>query len=206
MKKPPATQPVVAIEKENIKPTIQQPYWLLKSNTCKKLGAKAVGGISYQLLGDIERQILSVRITANFGGGYFSREIVPFSAVKACLDRRAEDKPFASKLFKEAFIGRSSNNAGFMAALLRAENLISLAPDTETQHVTSGDWTAFVKTMLVVPGEKIEIEMPMPVNVQPETPPEAANVPAQAKTTKTHPPKRPKAESPADNPPDETGE
>jgi hypothetical protein len=196
MKKPPATQPA-AIEKENVKPTIEQPFWLLKSNTCKKLGAKAVGGISYQLLGDIERQSLFVRITANFGGGYFSREIVPFSEVKACLDRRAEDKPFASKLFKEAFIGRSSNNAGFMAALLRAEGLLSLAPDTETQHVVAANWTAFVKTMLAVPGEKIEIEMPMPIKDQSASPPDA-NVPAQPEAKKTLTLKRPKADTPTE--------
>jgi hypothetical protein len=203
MKKPPATLPA-ATAIWNPKPTIEQPYWLLKSNTCKKLGVKAVGGISYQLLGDSERQNLYVRITANFGGGYFSREIVPFSAVKACLDRREADKPFPSKLFKEAFIGLSSNNAGFMAAILRAEGLLSLAPDTETQHIVAADWTEFVKTMLAVPGEKIEIEMPMPVKDQSESPP-AANVPAQTKTTKTLTLKRPKAETPADTP-DKTGD
>ena len=172
---------------------------------CKKLGAKAVGGISYQLLGDSERQNLYVRITANFGGGYFSREIVRFSAVKACLDRREADKPFPSKLFRASFVGKSSNNAGFMAAILRAEGLLSLAPDTETQHVVASDWTAFIKTMLAVPGEKIEIEMPMPVKDQSESPPDV-NAPAQAKTTKTLTLKRPKADAPAGNPPDKIGE
>lgn len=198
MKKPaaPATPPAEkpdATENLQVKRTHPVAFWMLKHATCKKLGRQSVGGISYEFLADIERQNLSVRITANFGGGYFSREIVPFSAVKACLDRREADKPFPSKLFKESFIGRSANNAGFMAALLRAEGLLALAPDTETQHIVSGDWSAFAKTMLAEPGEKIEIEMPIPVNVVADAEPDA-NVPVQQNTRKTLTVKRPKTE------------
>jgi hypothetical protein len=57
-----------------------------------------------------------------------------------------------------AFAGRSSNNAGFLAAILRAEGLLALAPDTEGRHVISGDWAAWKASVLAEPGQPVESE------------------------------------------------
>lgn len=130
--------------------------WLLKSATASKLGKYAEGGIDYQVTADVERTALSIAITGNSGGGYFSRERVPFAKIEACVSKCEAGKPFASKALADAFEGRSSNNAGFIVAALRAEGLLGPAPEAETQHVLTGDWAAWKKAMLAEVGTLIE--------------------------------------------------
>jgi hypothetical protein len=132
--------------------------WLLKSAKAMKLGKHAEGGIHYQILTDNQRQDPSFQIVGNEGGGYFSKEVVAFGNVEACLAAHPKDQPFPSKLLQTAFAGRSSNNAGFFAAILRAEGLLALAPDTEGRHVMSGDWAAWKASVLAEPGQLLEAE------------------------------------------------
>ena len=136
---------------------VPQSFWLLKNSTAPKLGARAEGSINYNVLADNERQLLFIAITGNKGGGYFSKEHVDISKIEACLDTTASAKPFPSKTFKEAFVGRSSNSAGSLVAVLRHEGLLALAPEAEAQHVRSGDWPAWKKAMLAEVGKLIEV-------------------------------------------------
>jgi len=135
-----------------------RPCWLLKSAKAMKLGKHAEGGIHYQILSDSQRHDLSLKIVGNEGGGYFSKEIVAFGSVEACLAAHPQDQPFPSKQLQTAFTGRSSNNAGFLAAILRAEGLLALAPDTEGRHIMSGDWAAWKASVLAEPGQPVESE------------------------------------------------
>jgi hypothetical protein len=136
---------------------ISLPYWLLKEGRCKKLGKHAEGGIKYQILASDDRASLYIRITENEGGGYFSKEIVPFVQIVQCLEKCDAATPFPSKALKEAFIGRSSNNAGFLAAILRKEVVLNAAKDAESQHVIAVDLNAWKKAALTPQGTKIEI-------------------------------------------------
>lgn len=163
------------------KPGMQQEFWILKSSTAPKIGKQSEGVIGYKILSDMERTCLHIVITSNEGGGYFSREIVPFNKIHACLKSRVQDKPFPSKLFKDAFIGRSSNNAGFLAAILRVLGLLATAPDAETQHVVGDDWEVWQKLMLAEKGEKIDMEIKQPDTKEEESSPE----PGPMKSTKT---------------------
>lgn len=133
------------------------PYWLLKDGKCKKLGKHAEGGIKYQILASDDRKHLHIRITDNEGGGYYSKEIVPFDLVELHLDDCVPDKPFPSKALKDAFKGKSSNNAGFLAAILRAEDLLTAAPDAETQHVRHGDMATWKAKLLTEAGTQITL-------------------------------------------------
>ncbi|MYM96491.1 hypothetical protein [Duganella vulcania] len=132
---------------------IAQSFWLLKEGIAPKLSARSEGSIGYNVLADIDRQQLFIAITSNRGGGYFSKERVGFTKIEACLDTSLPAKPFPSKTFKQAFVGRSSNNAGFLTTALRNEGLITAAPEAETQHV----WSAWKKAMFAEPGKLIEI-------------------------------------------------
>jgi hypothetical protein len=137
---------------------VPQSYILLKTANADKLGKNSAGGIAYRVLADTDRKNLYITITGNDGGGYFSREIVPFSQVEKCLTDFADaDKAFPSKLFKTAFVGRSSNNAGFLAAILRSEGLLAQAPDAETQHIRAGNWSAWLTAMFALLGEPFDI-------------------------------------------------
>jgi hypothetical protein len=61
--------------------------------------------------------------------------------------------PFAGKAFAPSFSSRSSNNPGFMAAILRAEGLLGPVPDKAHLHLVAGDWEAWKAAMLAQPGE-----------------------------------------------------
>jgi hypothetical protein len=161
----------------------KRSHWLLKSAKAIKLGKYSDGSIAYQVQADTDRVELFITITGNDGGGYYSRERVPLQKVEACLGKCEAGKPFPSKALKDAFVGRSSNNAGFMVAVLRAEGLLCAAPSAETQHALAGDWDAWKKTMLAEPGEPVEVDSNQ-IGAQPGDTPTEAQQPGHRKTQK----------------------
>ncbi|RYF46374.1 MAG: hypothetical protein EOO38_14235, partial [Cytophagaceae bacterium] len=140
-----------------VEPSSAEPYWLLRSGPAKKLGKQSKGSIAYQLLTNDARQEVWLTISSNDGGGYFSQEMVALASVQTCVSDIKPQEPFPSKLLQAAFTGRSSNNAGFLAAILRQESLLGPAPETEGKHILSGDWTAWKAALLALPGTPAEI-------------------------------------------------
>lgn len=134
------------------------PFWLLNAGKAKKLGQHSAGILNYHVLADHDRLGLLIAVTLNEGGGYFSRERVPFRTIVACLERYKSGVPsFVSKVLKDAFISKSANNAGFLCAVLHALGLLAAAPEAKTQHVVIGDWPLWEKTMLAETGTRIEL-------------------------------------------------
>ncbi|KAB7623400.1 hypothetical protein [Alkalilimnicola sp. S0819] len=123
-------------------------YHLLREGTATKLGQRAQGTITYRWLADPEHEQLFVALTGNESGGYFSREIVPFQAVEACFAHQDEALAFRTRIFRQAFVGKSTNNAGFLAAILRAEGLLGPAPEAAHEYVRLGNWAAWTAEML----------------------------------------------------------
>lgn len=160
------------------------PMWHLKTAKANKVSKYAEGSVEYQITADVDRTTLFIAITGNEGGGYFSRERVPFPKIEACASKCDASKPFPSRSFKDAFVGRSSNNAGFIVAVLRAEGLLGPAADAETQHVVTGDWSAWKQSMLTLTGTLIEAADGA-ANTQP--PPEAEHRKAPKQTTAKKP-------------------
>lgn len=127
-------------------------FLLLRSTQARKVGQRATGKIQYEILCDIKRESVFIRITGNEGGGYFSREKIDFDETIECVTGLDSGRALPSKAFAAAFVGRSSNNAGFLAAVLRAEGLLDAAPGTDFQHVISGDWSAWKNETLKLDG------------------------------------------------------
>lgn len=130
---------------------IESATLAVKTEAAPKLGRNG-GGITYKVLTDPERQHLFLSIVANDGGGYFSREIVAFDAVEACLPADPT-QPLAAKVFAAAFVGKSANNPGFMAAMLRAEGLLVGVEGQPHLHQVAGEWADWKRAMLALPGE-----------------------------------------------------
>lgn len=127
-------------------------YILLRSAHARKVGQRATGMIQYDLLCDVQRTSVFIRLSGNEGGGYFSREKIDFDKALECVANISSDRPLPSKVFASAFVGKSSNNAGFLAAVLREEQLLDAAPGTDFQHVASGDWSAWKVEILKLEG------------------------------------------------------
>lgn len=95
-------------------------------------------------------------VVANDGGGYWSRELIPFAKVEDCVSLHADSGlPFPSMLLRHAFVGRSSNNAPFLIAVLRDLGLLHAAPGKPFQHLVTGDWSAWKAHWQGQPGEDI---------------------------------------------------
>ena len=161
---------------------VAQATWLLKTATAMKLGKQATGGISYEILTDRERTEPMIKITGNDGGGYVSKEILSFRKIEDCIKKQEPDQPFPSKVLQAVFTGRSTNNGGFLAAILRAEKLLALAPDAEGRHVIAGDWAEWKASLLAEPGQPIVAEAAPTVDAAPD---KTAAEPSQADETKT---------------------
>lgn len=133
------------------------PFWLLKSGMAKKLGQHSSGILNYHIFTDNDRRGLLIAVTRNEGGGYFSRERVPFRAIVTCLEKYKSGVPFVSKVLKDVFVSKSANNAGFLSAVLHALGLLAPAHPAKTQHVVTGDWLLWEKTTLAETGTRIEL-------------------------------------------------
>jgi len=130
-------------------------YIMLKSATTPKLGKHSDGTISYKVACDMGQTALFLAITGNSSGGYFSREYVPVARIEALLGK-LDQLGFPSKGLKAAFTGKSSNNAGFLAAILHAEGLLVRASESETKHVCTGDWAKWETSLLALEGTQDE--------------------------------------------------
>ena len=129
-------------------------YLSLKLSQAPKAGLHAKGQVSYRVLSDVDRQQLFLTLVGNEGGGWFSTEIVPLVRVEAALAESPDDgKPLPSSALRRAFVSRSVNNAGFLAAVLRAEGLFEPSIEAPSRHVRGEDWDTWKQAMLSEPGD-----------------------------------------------------
>ena len=106
-----------------------KPYRLLKSDIAAKLSARSTGGITYMLLADVgDEPELHIAVTANEGGGLWSKEAVALNTIETVLDAYAS-APFPTKALRGAVVGRSSNNPPFCLAVLKDLGLVAPAPE-----------------------------------------------------------------------------
>jgi len=121
------------------------------------LGQHSAGILNYHVVADNDCRGLLIAVTKNEGGGYFSRERVPFHVIITCLEKYKPGAPFVSNVLKDVFVSKSANNAVFLCEVLHALGLLSAAPVAKTQHVVTGDWPLWEKTMLAETGTRIEL-------------------------------------------------
>ena len=125
--------------------TVQTPYRKVIEARAPTLSGSS--GIRYAVLTDPGRSRIFLTILANEGGGNFNREIVAFDDIEEAIADQPAEMPFGVKVFRVAFIGKSNNNAGFLAAALVHAGL--LAPSAvKHQYLKAGDWPAFEADML----------------------------------------------------------
>ena len=95
---------------------------------CPKLTPRGQGILSYEFgVNDGSGEIF-IRIAANSQGGTCSFEWIPLKTVEDLLEKNDEDN-FSAILFRKAFISKSANNHGYLAAILKAVKVIGPAPE-----------------------------------------------------------------------------
>ncbi|WP_338648958.1 hypothetical protein [Pseudomonas sp. ML2-2023-3] len=129
----------------------------LKTREAAKVGQYSTGRITYEVLADEGRDNIWIRIMNNDSSGWFSRELLTIEKIEACVEGIKEGEAMLSKRFAAAFKSRSANNAGFLAAALRAEGLLLPAPEQTSRHILGEDWEAWKTGLLDLPGDLIDL-------------------------------------------------
>lgn len=122
--------------------------------------------IRYAVFADLDRSQIFLTITTNRGGGNWNREVVSLTNIETALAEVPAGEPFGSKVLRLAFVGRSNNNAPFMAAALVHAGLMAPAKDMKHKLVRAGDWTTWANTMLARDGEPIHFPPTAPAEGQ----------------------------------------
>lgn len=108
---------------------------IVKVDSCPSLTGKST--LTYHI--GLDADGIHIRVHANTGGGYFSKEWIAFSAIQETLEKQT--KPFSSILLKPLFQGKSSNTPAFLLSALKHEGVII---DSEKSGYECGDIAKFV--------------------------------------------------------------
>ncbi|EGV27824.1 hypothetical protein ThidrDRAFT_4362 [Thiorhodococcus drewsii AZ1] len=137
----------------------QETITPIRQATIAKLSERAIGRMTYQI-GVGESKTVYLAVTANDGGGYFSREWIALPRIRAVLaDIWDADTPFTTSLLRAVYHNKSANNGGFLAAMLRHEGLLTAADPPHLHRITS-DWEAWEceQWRCFEAGERLEAE------------------------------------------------
>ena len=92
-------------------------------------------------------------IQKNDDGGHFSNEIVSYERITECVEGLEE--PVYSRVFRSVFDSKSTNNAGFLLAVLRHESLLKTGDDGK--HYIQPNWDKWEKTTLALKPEEVDL-------------------------------------------------
>lgn len=119
---------------------------ILTSGIATLLSPGSTTTVGYEVGHEPESVELLIRLTGSSGGGLCSKEWFSLTHVIDLLNEQQPDKAFTSGLFKVIWNFKgSSNNAGFLAAVLRHLELTSAAPEVRFGHLITGkhiEWFA----------------------------------------------------------------
>ncbi|MGH8389278.1 MAG: hypothetical protein ACRESJ_27990 [Pseudomonas sp.] len=143
--------------------TIQPSFMDLlavKEGQASKLSSGAEGKITYQLALSADKKQVFIALIDSGSQGYFSREWINADTILEILEglgQRAE--AFPSKVLLPVFVGRSSNNAPFLAAALLAEKLLGRDGKLESKLRVIGDASSWKKAVLALKGKPMRIRL-----------------------------------------------
>ena len=92
---------------------------------CPKLTSRGQGILSYEF--GVNEDEFFIRIAANSQGGTCSFEWIPLETIEDLLESNKEES-FSAVIFRKAFISKSANNHGYLAAILKAVKVIGADP------------------------------------------------------------------------------
>jgi len=136
-----------AVSTEQEKPVATPDIRLLKSDNCPSLSGKST--LTYHV-GASPESVVSIRIFANSGGGFFIRDWIEFKTLQKVLEKRTGANPVTSSAFGELFPGKSVNTTGFLLAVLKHIELVKPLPDKPRcyEFVDPSKWLAEIEVLM----------------------------------------------------------
>ena len=135
----------------NEEPTIR----ILYHGSCPKLSARGAGNLEYDIGINDKTDEASVRISGNESSGAYSSNWVLLKEIRNVLDN-APKKTFKAIILKELYMGKSTNNHGYLTAILKAEGVVAVMTGKQTElHLKS--WDPLMDRIGSLKGEDISL-------------------------------------------------
>lgn len=122
---------------------------ILMTAKAPKLNPKSGGFIHFEIV--VINKELSLKMTANDGGGLHSKEDIPIQKLLTVLDGiKSPSTHFNSAVFKTLFTSGSANNGSFMASIARELSLIAAVPTKLYSHQLNVNYVESKKKLLAL--------------------------------------------------------
>lgn len=113
---------------------------IVYQGTCPKLTTRGRGDLTYELGIDDATGNPCLRIAANAGSGAFSHEWLGLDRIRTALTMGNDQRQsFTATAMRPLFVKRSSNNHGYLAAVLKAEGVLEAFPGQPVM-LRLGNW------------------------------------------------------------------
>ena len=122
---------------------------VLKKATCNTLSCKSK--LTYHVGADSDDEIY-VRVHANSGGGFFSREWIAMKDIQAVMEEHPPGTPVTSFLLQPLFHGKSVNTPAFLLAALAHEKLMYPMKGKKRSLEPAVDFTEKVSKLMASKG------------------------------------------------------
>ena len=130
---------------------------ILKISTCGKVTLPDDHTLTYNIGYDTTAKTLLMRLTYNDTGGLFSNEWITLTDIITTIEKRpTPETSFNAKIFTSLYKSQSANNAGFLAAALRAEHILVPFKDSKRLH-DLGDIKAFADSIQSLIKDKVSL-------------------------------------------------
>ena len=120
---------------------------VIKSDACPSLSGRST--LTYHV-GVSPESVISIRVFANSGGGFFNRNWIELNTLQKVLEKRTGASPVTSSVFGELFPGKSVNTSGFLLAALKHLQLVKPLPDKPRcyEFARTGEWTSEIEALV----------------------------------------------------------
>lgn len=139
------TEKIVAtvnkVVSEDKVPEVEKYQVIIDQAKANKLSPKTLDCIFFQVALNLDDDKVYLKMTGNEGGGLHSKEWLALHKIIDILSNQQSEKHFKSSVLRPVFVGKSSNNAAFLAAVLRSETigLIRCSDSSKFLHVLTDD-------------------------------------------------------------------
>lgn len=128
---------------------------ILYHGGCPKLSTRGAGNLEYEIGIDEETDEASMRISGNESSGAYSTHWVTLEEIRNVLDN-APEKVFRAIILKELYVGRSTNNHGYLTAILKAEGVVAVMADKQNQLYLKS-WEPLIEKIASLKGKDISL-------------------------------------------------
>ena len=116
---------------------------ILYHGSCPKLTMRGVSELEYEIGVNEITDEAYLRIAGNASSGAFSMEWIAFSGIRILLEN-AKEESFRAVVLRDLYSKRSSNNHGYLGAILKAEGVFISLPK-QPAVMQMGGWETLLK-------------------------------------------------------------